>query len=55
MENKADMKNWNRLVNEILSGKYKGSENQQNEDSVQYRQNTVPSKAGADKENTMQS
>lgn len=57
MENKADMPNWNRFVNDVLSGRYKGSENQQNEDSVQYRQNTVPDKAGAgaDKENTMQS
>lgn len=57
MENKADMPNWNRFVNEVLSGRYKGSENQQNEDSVQCRQNTVPGKAGAgaDKENTMQS
>ena len=57
MENKADMPNWNRFVNEVLSGRYKGSEKQQNGDSVQYRQNTVPGKAGAgtDKENTMQS
>ena len=57
MENKADMPNWNRFVNDVLSGRYKGSENQQNEDNVQYRQNTVPGKAraGADKENTMQS
>ncbi len=23
MENKADMPNWNRFVNEVLSGKYK--------------------------------
>lgn len=57
MENKADMPNWNRFVNEVLSGRYRGSENQQNENSMQYRQNTIPGKAGAgaDKKNTMQS
>ncbi len=57
MENKADMPNWNKFFSDVLSGKYKGSEKQQNEDSMQCRQNKVPGKAGAgaDKKNTVQS
>lgn len=59
MENKADMPNWNRFVNEILSGKYrqKGSETRVNENSLQCGQDSIPAEAhaGTDKENTMQS
>jgi hypothetical protein len=32
MENKADMPNWNRFVNEVLSGRYK----ELKEESKQY-------------------
>lgn len=59
MENKGDMPNWNRFVNDVLSGKYKqkGSEAKVNENSLQCRQDSIPTEAhaGADKENTMQS
>lgn len=44
MENKADMPNWNRFVEEVLSSRNKGSESK-HENSLQCGQNEIPSKA----------
>lgn len=41
MENKADMPNWNRFVNEVLSGRFK----EQKEEAKQYTADSKEQKA----------